>query len=60
MMQQCSLKAGLKEFCEEAVEAITKELTQIHDLETHVPVDLDKISKEERQLEMEPMIFLIK
>ena len=43
MMQQYSLMAGLNKFGKEGEQAVTKELTQIHELETYVPVDPDNI-----------------
>ena len=59
MMQQYSLKAGLNKFGKEGEQAVTKELTQIHELETYVPVDPDKISAENKALALESLLFLV-
>ena len=39
MAQQFSLKAGLKKFGDRGKEAVIKELAQLHDMTTYVPMD---------------------
>ncbi len=48
MAQKFSLKAGLKKFGNEEKKAVSKELTQLHDKITHVPVDPDKLTTEQK------------
>ena len=44
-MTQCELKTVLSKFKELGEESVTKELTQLHVLETLLPVDATKITK---------------
>ena len=39
MTQHCSLKAGIKTFAKDVEVAVTKELSQLHDINTFTPVD---------------------
>ena len=48
MVQQFSLRAGIKKFGEKATESISKELQQIHDMGTYEPVDPDKMTAAQR------------
>ena len=48
VMMQYSLKAGLKWFGECGEAAITKELTQIHQLNTFEPRDANTMTEEEK------------
>ena len=48
MVQQFSLRAGIKKFGDKATVAISKELQQIHDMGTYVPVDPDKMTVSQR------------
>jgi len=58
MMQQFSLIAGLKRFGKDGEFAVTKELTQIHDMDTYIPVDSDKLTAKQKRKAMESLIFL--
>ena len=49
VMMQYSLKAGLKRFGKYGEAAITKELTQIHQLNNFEPRDENTMTKEEKQ-----------
>merc|ERR1712127_877817 len=44
MAQKFSLHAGLKKFGDRAKEAVSKELTQIHQMGTYTPMDPDKMT----------------
>ena len=48
MIQQFSLKAGLKKIGTKGEEAATKELKQQHDMETYFPLDSKSLSKQDR------------
>ena len=60
MAHQFSLKAGLKKFGEQGKQAVTKELKQLHDMVTYVPMDVSKMTKEQRKYDMQLLIFLTK
>ena len=48
MNQQYILKKGIKEFGDKRDKAVTKELTQLHDMSDFTPVDYTKMAKKER------------
>ncbi len=48
MVQQFSLRTGIKQFGDEATELISKELQQIHDMGTYEPIDPDKMTVAQR------------
>ena len=48
MVQQFSLKAGMAKFGDRATTAVTKELTQLHDMKTYVPMDPDKMTRQQK------------
>ncbi len=48
MVQQFSLRAGIKQFGDKATESVSKELQQIHDMGTYDPVDPDKMTAVQR------------
>ena len=49
MAHQYSLKKGMELFGERAEKARMKELSQIQDMETYTPMDLSKLSNEEKR-----------
>jgi hypothetical protein len=59
MAQHFSLKAGLKKFGVPGEEATTKELTQLHDMVTFIPMDPTKLSRADRLKALSSLMFLI-
>ena len=59
MVQQFSLKAGINKFGDRAKEAVTKELTQLHDMETYVPMDPDKMTPQQKSEALNLLMFLV-
>jgi hypothetical protein len=57
-MMQYSIKAGLKHFGKKGESAVTKELKQLHDMETFKPVDGSKLTKEEKAKAIASLMFL--
>ena len=49
MVQQYSLKAGLKHFGKEGEKSVMKELKQHHDYKTYVPLDPKTVTAEQRK-----------
>ncbi len=49
MMHKFSLKAGLKKFGDEGKKVVSKELTQLHKKIVYVPVNPDKLAKNQRK-----------
>ena len=45
VVQQFSLKAGMAKFGACAAEAVTKELKQLQDMETYIPIDPNKMTR---------------
>lgn len=60
MLTQYSLKKGLREFGEDGVEAVLKELKQLHVRKVIAPVKGDKLSREERRAALAYLMFLKK
>jgi hypothetical protein len=58
LVQQFSLKAGLKKFGPRGEKAVTKELTQLHDMVTYIPMDPREMTKEQRMDALASLIFL--
>ena len=58
LVQTYSLAQGLKLFGSKAEEATTKELTQLHDMETFIPVDGNKLSYEDRKEALNSLLFI--
>ena len=56
--QQFSLKAGLKHFGKKGEEAVTSELTQMHEMTTYKPVDPETLSQEQKNNALNLLIFL--
>ncbi len=48
MVQQFSLRAGIKQFGDKATKSISKELQQIHDMGNYEPMDSDKMTTAQR------------
>ena len=57
--QYFSLKAGLKKFGVPREEATTKELTQLYDMATFIPMDPTKLSRADRLKALSSLMFLI-
>ena len=49
MVQQYSIKKGVELFGERAEAATLKELTQLHDMDTYVPLFAGDLTKEEKK-----------
>ncbi len=60
MAQQLSLHAGLKKFGDRAKEAVSKELTQIHQMVTYTPMDPDKMTTDQKRQAMRSLFLLTK
>ena len=60
MLQQFKLKAGLKHFGKKGEEAVASELTQMHAMETYVPVDPESMTPQHKLEALNSQIFLIK
>ena len=58
MLQQFSLKAGLKHFGKKGAEAVTSELTQRHDMHTYEPIDPDTMTRQQKSEALNSLIFL--
>ncbi len=48
MTQQFNLRAGLKKFGDKRKVAVKKELTQLHDMATCIPMDALKMTREQK------------
>ena len=60
IMTQYTLKTGLRKIKEQGQSAFTKELIQLHVLETSPPVDANKPTNKKRAEEMTSLMFLKK
>ena len=58
MLQQFSLKAGLKHFEKKSEEAVTSELTQMHDMHTHEAIDPETMTRQQKSEALNSLIFL--
>ena len=58
MAHQYSLKKGIEKFGEKAEEAVVKELTQIHDMDTYTPLHPNTLSKAEKNKALLALFFL--
>ena len=58
MLQQFSLKAGLRYFGKKDEEAVTSDLTQMHDMETYVPTNPESITPQQKADALNLLIFL--
>jgi hypothetical protein len=57
-LQTYSLKQGIKKFGEQGIEAVHKEMKQIHDRGVFEPIGIEEMTKLERKRAMESLIFL--
>jgi hypothetical protein len=57
-LQTYSLKQGIKKFGKQGIEAIHKEMEQIHDQVVFEPIGIEEMTKLERKRAMESLIFL--
>ena len=53
-----SMKAGIKKFQDRGEAGVSKELTQMHDMEVFRPVTRDSLTKEERTKAVASLMFL--
>jgi hypothetical protein len=58
IQQQCSIGAGIKKFGKRAEHRVTKELTQLHDMEVFQPIHKSDLSSEERSKAVSSLMFL--
>ena len=58
LAHQYSLKKGIELFGDEAEKAATKELQQIDDMDTYIPVDPRRLSAEDRRKALSALFFL--
>ena len=59
MFKQFCRKAGLKWFGKKGEEAVSSELTQMHDMEIYVPVDFGTMTPQQKSETLNLLIFLI-
>ena len=59
LLNQHNLKKGLKLFGLPGEKAVTKELQQLHDMETYIPMDPKKLSRIDRFKALSALMFLI-
>ena len=59
MVQQFSLKAGMAKFGNRATTAVIKELTQLQDMKTYVPMDPDKMTRQQKAEALNSLMFLV-
>ena len=59
MVQQFSLKAGMAKFGDCTKTAVTKELTQLHDMETYVPMDPKKMTRQQKVEALNSFMLLV-
>jgi hypothetical protein len=60
MAEQYSIKRGLKVFGKEGEKAVTKELSQMHDMVVYTPVHAHELTREQKVQALESLIFLTK
>ena len=58
MVQQFSLRAGIKKFGSQATESVSKELQQIHDMSTYEPMDPDKMTANQKREAMQSLLMI--
>ena len=58
MLQQFSLKAGLRHFNKKGEEAVASELTKMHDMHTYKPVDPATMTRQQKSEALNSLIFL--
>ena len=52
------LKAGLKEFGQKGEKAVSKELSQLQDMDTYVPVDPSTLTREQKVEALASLLFI--
>ncbi len=60
ILQQYSIGTGIKKFGDRAKHGVTKELTQLHDMEVFQPILKSNLSSEERSKAVSSLMFLKK
>ena len=60
LLQQYNINKGLKMFGDVGAKAVTKELTQLHDMETFFPEDSNKLTSKEKVNALYALILLTK
>ena len=58
MMTQYNLKPGLRKFGARGVTAAVKELTQLHIMDTWMPLEASKLSREQQMCTLSSLLFL--
>jgi len=58
LMMQYNLKPGLRKFGARGASAAVKELTQLHIMDTCMPLEVSKISREQRMRALSSLMFL--
>ena len=58
IMTQYGIGMGLQKFKEQGVEAVTRELKQIHDLQMFIPMDANALTEEEKKRAIPLLMFL--
>lgn len=60
LMTQYSLKVGLKKFGEAGEKAVTKELSQFHDMSVFEPIDAGTLTSDDKRATLASLLFLKK
>ena len=58
LMTQMSVKAGIKKFGERGIDAVSKELQQLHDRKAMVLVLKDELSLEDKKKDLRYLMFI--
>ena len=58
MLQQFSLKVGVKKYGNRGEAAVTNKLTQLHDIETYIPMEPDEMTPQQKSEALNSLIFL--
>ena len=59
MAQQYIVKKGIELFGKKGEAAVTKELTQMHDMKVYYPMDPKELTREQRKEALSSLIFLM-
>ena len=57
ILTQYSLKAGMSKFRQDAENAVSKDLRQLHDMETFIPLDPGKLTKQQKKKRWHHLCF---
>ena len=60
MAEQYSINKGLRLFGQDGEKAVTKELSQMHNMSVYHPVHAHDLTREEKHQALESLIFLTK